>query len=65
MAAVAVHVIGDDVVSAGDGNAVVLVDDHTVVNRGVVAARESESIAVVRCREAVGSVVWCISSAIV
>lgn len=37
MATVTVHVIGDDVVSAGNRDTVVLVDDYTVVNHGVVA----------------------------
>ena len=36
VAAVAVHVVDEDVVAAGDGDAVVLVDDNTVVHRGVV-----------------------------
>ena len=36
MTAVAVHVVDEDVVAAGDGDAVVLVDDNTVVHRGVV-----------------------------
>jgi hypothetical protein len=36
MAAVAVHVVHNDVVAAGNGYAVVLVDDDTVTDLGIV-----------------------------
>ena len=43
MAAVAVHVVHDDVVSAGDSYAVVLVDDHAVADLGVVGSCQVEA----------------------
>lgn len=38
MAAVAIHVVNDDVVSAGNSYAVVLVDDDAVADLGVVGS---------------------------
>lgn len=36
MAAIAVHVVDDNVVAAGDGYAVVLVDDDAITDFGIV-----------------------------
>jgi hypothetical protein len=43
VAAVAVHVVDNDVVAASDSNAVVLVDDSAVTNLGVVASTQVEA----------------------
>lgn len=43
MAAVAVHVVYEDVVSAGYGDTVVLVDDDAVTDLGIVGRSEVEA----------------------
>jgi len=45
VAAVAVHVVDEDVVAAGDGDAIILVDDNAVTNFGVIGGREIEALA--------------------
>ena len=47
MAAVAVHVVDQDVVSACNSHAVVLVYYDAVANLGIIGASQIESIAVV------------------
>lgn len=65
MAAVAVHVADVDVVSTGDSYTIILVDNDTVANLGIIGATQTKSIAVVCCRKAVGAVVGRVSVAIV
>jgi hypothetical protein len=63
--AVAVHVVNNDVVSASNSNAVILVEDNRVANLGVVAGTQIEPITVMRSRQAIGSLVGCVSSTVV
>lgn len=50
MAAVAVHVVNNDVVAACDGYAVVLVDHDAVANLSVIGRSKIKAITVMRGR---------------
>ena len=65
VAAITVHVVDHDVVTAGDGDTVVLVDDNAVANLSVVGRGKVEAIAVVRGGKAIGAVVRCVAGAVV
>lgn len=65
MAAVAVHVVDNNVVAACDGYTIILVDYDAVTDIGVVGRRKIEAIAVVRCRKAIGAIVRRVSGAVV
>lgn len=65
MAAVAVHVVNDDVVAAGDGDAVVLVNDDAIANFGIVGGTKVKTIAVMRGGKAVGAIIGRVSGAVV
>jgi hypothetical protein len=65
MASVAVHVVDDNVVSASNSYAVVLVDNNRIAELGVVGWCQVEAIAVVRSRQAVGTLVGRIASTVV
>jgi hypothetical protein len=65
VAAIAVHVVDLNVVSTGDSDTIILVDDDTVANLGIIGAAQSKAIAVMCCRQTVGAVVGRISGAVV
>lgn len=50
MAAVAVHVVDDDVVTASNCDTVILVDDYAIAHFGVVGRCKVKAVAVVRGR---------------
>jgi hypothetical protein len=41
--AVAIHVVDDDIVAAGHGNAVILVEDDAVTNLSVIGSSQVEA----------------------
>jgi hypothetical protein len=43
MAAIAVHVVDDDVIAAGHGDAVILVEDDAVANLSVIGSSQIET----------------------
>jgi len=65
VATVAVHVADVDVVTARDGNAIILVDDDAVTDLCVFATCQIKSVAVVRSRQTLGPLIGCISCRVV
>jgi hypothetical protein len=65
MTTVAVHVVHDDVVTAGDRNTVILVDDYAVANFRVVSRGKVEAVTVVRGGKSIRTVVGCVAGTVV
>lgn len=65
MAAVAVHVVDEDVVSAGNSNTVVLVYDNTVTDSRVITRSQVKPVAVVGGRQASRAVVGRVSGTVI
>jgi hypothetical protein len=65
VATVAVHVVDHDVIAASDGYTVILIDDDTGANLGVVCGSEVEAVTVVGSGKAVGAIVGRVSGTVI
>lgn len=65
MAAIAVHVVDDNIVTAGYGNAIILVDDYAVANLGIVGGGKIEPIAVVGSGKAIRAIIRRVAGTVV
>lgn len=65
MAAIAVHVVYNDVVTTSNRYAIVLVDDYAVADFSVVSGSKIETVTVMRGGKSIRTIIWCVAGTVV